>query len=90
MYKYIVLNDDGSVQTFINTPIEGVTIDVDGISIPKQPTDAIYALYYNAEQGFYYVKVADLEPSSPIVPMGGEDVTWDSMAQAISEGVNDV
>lgn len=85
--RYIDIDETGKVVTAKSVPTEH-SIDTEGMTVPEMPTDAIYALYYNETEGFYYVKVADFEPETP--EEHTDNVTWDSMAQAISEGVNDV
>ena len=85
--RYIDVNENGMVVTSKNTPTEN-SIDTIDMVEPEMPTDAIYALYYNEEKCLYWVKVADFEPETPEEPT--DNVTWDSMAQAISEGVNEV
>jgi hypothetical protein len=39
---------------------------------PEMPTDAIYALYYNEEQGLHWVKVGEFEPETPEEPTTAE------------------
>lgn len=58
-YRFIQIEKDGRVKVNCSESIEGVTVDIEGMTIPEEPTDAIYALYYNKEQGLHYVKVAD-------------------------------
>ena len=86
-FRYIDIDENGMVIGAKNTPTEN-SIDTIDMVEPEMPTDAIYALYYDKEQGLHYVKVADFEPETPEEPT--DNVTWDSMAQAISEGVNEV
>ena len=85
-YRYIDIDENGRVEGSRTIPLE-TSIDTEGMVIPEQPTDAIYALYYNEEQGLHWVKVADFE-EEPETP-SDEDV-WADMAKAIEEGVNDV
>lgn len=60
-FRYIQIDETGLVTSACSMPVEGVTIDTEGMTIPEQPTDAHYALYYNEEQGLHYEKVADFE-----------------------------
>ena len=85
-YRYIDIDENGRVEGSRTIPLE-TSIDTEGMVIPEQPTDAIYSLYYNEEQGLYWVKVADFEEESETP--SDEDV-WADMAKAIEEGVNDV
>ena len=56
--RYIDIDENGMVICAKNTPTKN-SIDTEGMTVPEEPTDAIYALYYNKEQGLHYVKVAD-------------------------------
>ena len=68
-FKYIQIDENGLVTSACDMPVfvdsVEVTIDTEGMVIPEIPTDAIYALHYNEEQGLHYVKVADFEPEEP-------------------------
>ena len=59
-YRYIQTDENGRITASCDTPVEGVTIDTEGMTIPEKPTDAIYDLYYNKTQGLHWVKVAEL------------------------------
>jgi hypothetical protein len=84
-FKYIQIEEDGKVKAACADSVEGVTIDVEDLIVPEMPTDAYYSLYYSAENGLYYVKIADFESEEST-----DEVSWDVMAEAINEGVNEV
>ena len=77
-YRYIQIAEDGRIKVFCQNPVEGVTIDTDGLEISEKPTDAVYALYYSKEQGLYWVKVAENE----------EETAEPSQLDRIEEKVN--
>lgn len=60
-FRYIQLDEDGRVKASCDTPVAGVTIDTAGMSVPEEPTDGIYELYYSEETGLYWKKVMELE-----------------------------
>lgn len=64
-FRYIQIDETGLVTSACSMPVEGVTIDTEGMTVPEQPTDAVYDLYYNEEQGLHYVKVSDFEDAEP-------------------------
>ena len=68
-FRYIQTDEKGMVSSTCADPVfvDGVeiTIDTEGMTIPEMPTDAIYSLYYNEEQGLHYEKVADFEEETP-------------------------
>ena len=59
-YRYIQVDENGRIKASCDTPVEGVTIDTEGMTVPEMPTDAIYDLYYNETEGLHWVKVAEL------------------------------
>lgn len=63
--RYIEVDETGRFITTINNPIDGVTIDTEGMTVPEAPTDAIYELYYNETEGLHWVKTGDFEPETP-------------------------
>lgn len=63
-YRYIDINEEGCIVGVKAVPTEH-SIDTEGMTVPEQPTDAIYSLYYSKKQGLYWVKVADFEPETP-------------------------
>ena len=92
-FRYIQVDENGLITSACDCPVfvddVEITIDTEGMVVPEQPTDAIYNLYYSETKGLYWVKVADFEPETPEEPTG-DIVTWDLMAEAINEGVNEV
>lgn len=60
-FRYIQLDEDGRVKASCDTPIEGVTIDIEGMAVPDEPTDGIYELYYSEEAGLHWKKVVELD-----------------------------
>ena len=63
-FRYIQTNETGFITSYCADPVfvDGVeiTIDTKGMTIPEQPTDAIYSLYYNETDKLHWVKVAEL------------------------------
>lgn len=59
-YRYIDVNENGMVVTAKNTPTEN-SIDTIDMAEPEMPTDAIYSLYYNEEEGLHWVKTGELQ-----------------------------
>ena len=62
-YRYIQIDDSGKVIASTEREVSGVSIDIEGMTVPEMPTDAFYDLYYNETEGLHYVKVADFEPA---------------------------
>lgn len=76
-YRYIDVDETGRVTGSRTVPLK-TSIDTEGMVIPEQPTDAIYALYYNDTEGLHYVKVADFE----------EETAQPTQLDRIEENVN--
>ena len=71
-YRYIQIDETGLVTSYCSMPVEGVTIDTEGMNVPEKPTDAYYNLYYTETEGLHWVKVADFEPETPEEPTAEE------------------
>lgn len=63
-YRYIDVSEDGQIITFKDTPTEN-SIDIEGMTIPEMPTDAIYALRYNKTSGLHWAKTGDFPQKEP-------------------------
>lgn len=83
-YRYIVVEEDGCVQTARETPIEGVTIDTEGMTVPEMPTDGIYDLYYSEEEGLHWVKTGELQ-TQDLTEADKQDATL-TYIMAMTEG----
>lgn len=60
-FRYIQLDEDGKVKASCDTPVAEVTIDTEGMTVPEEPTDGIYELYYSEDAGLYWKKVMDFD-----------------------------
>lgn len=60
-FRYIQIDETGLVTSACSMSVEGVTIDTEGMTVPEQPTDAIYDLYFNKEKGLHWVKTGELQ-----------------------------
>lgn len=63
-FRYIQIDETGAITSACSMPVEGVTIDTEGMPVPEQPTDAIYELHYSEAEKLHWVKVADFEKKS--------------------------
>lgn len=64
-FRYIQIDETGLVTSYCAMEVKGVTIDTEGMTVPEQPTDAVYDLYYNEMNGLHWVKIADFESELP-------------------------
>ena len=86
--RYIQINETGLVTATCANPVfvDGVeiTIDTEGLTIPEQPTDAIYSLYYTEIDGLHWVKIADFNKEA------GEPTQLDRIESAVSSTLDEI
>lgn len=63
-YRYIDINETGRVEGSRTIPLE-TSIDTEGMTVPEQPTDAVYDLYYNETEGLHWIKTGEFKLKEP-------------------------
>ena len=76
-FRYIQIDETGLVTSACDCPViiddVTITIDTEGMIVPEQPTDSIYELYYNEDEGLHWVKTGEFKPDVD------EEVTADEL-----------